>query len=469
MTVDPFLGTTLAILLLFVGKGVVARVQVLRTYSIPEALVGGVICALVVCALHYGVGFSITFEPGLRDALLLYFFAAIGLSSDLRTLARGGRPFLVLTGLAMVFLLLQNATGMGLAAAFGLDPRAGLMVGSVSLTGGVGTTLAWEPHFADTLGLEGAGELGLAANMVGLVAACVVGGPIAGILMRRHHVRPSGDATLEVGVPHGEERHGRLDYYGVLMALLWGGFRKGKCMRTEQVRIGLEWLLAMQNRDGGWSAFENSVDKDIVNHIPFNDLDNMLDPSTADITGHVLETLGHFGFTRTFKPVARGIVFLKKTQEANGSWWGRWGVNYIYGTHGALCGLDQVGEDMSQPFVRKAVDWLYSVQQEDGAWGEDCESYRNKELAGKGEATPSQTAWALLGLMAAGEVDDPRVEKGIQWLIKNQLPGGGWKEDKFTGTGFPNAFYLNYHFYREYFPLMALARYRNLKCGLETV
>jgi squalene-hopene/tetraprenyl-beta-curcumene cyclase len=255
----------------------------------------------------------------------------------------------------------------------------------------------------------------------------------------------------------------------VLMSLLWGGFRKGKCMRTEQLRIGLEWTLAMQNRDGGWSAFENSVDKDIVNHIPFNDLDNMLDPSTADITGHVLETLGHFGFTRTFKPVARGIHFLKKTQEANGSWWGRWGVNYIYGTHGALCGLAQVGEDMQQPYLRKAVEWLYSVQQTDGAWGEDCESYRHKELAGKGEATPSQTAWALLGLMAAGEVDDARVEKGIQWLIKNQLPGGGWKEDKFTGTGFPNAFYLNYHFYREYFPLMALARYRNLKCGLETV
>ncbi|MEZ5993989.1 MAG: squalene--hopene cyclase [Planctomycetota bacterium] len=258
----------------------------------------------------------------------------------------------------------------------------------------------------------------------------------------------------------------------VLMALLWGGFRKGKCMRTEQARIGLEWMLAMQNRDGGWSAFENSVDKDIVNHIPFNDLDNMLDPSTADITGHVLETLGHFGFTRTFKPVARGIHFLKKTQEqsgpAAGAWWGRWGVNYIYGTHGALCGLAQVGEDMQQPFIRKAVDWLYGKQQESGAWGEDCESYRNIELAGKGEATPSQTAWALLGLMAAGDVDDPRVAQGIQWLIKNQLPGGSWREDKFTGTGFPNAFYLNYHYYREYFPLMALARYRNLKCGLET-
>jgi squalene-hopene/tetraprenyl-beta-curcumene cyclase len=254
----------------------------------------------------------------------------------------------------------------------------------------------------------------------------------------------------------------------VLMTLLWGGFRKGKCMRTEQMRIGLEWLLAMQNSDGGWSAFERSVDKDLVNHIPFNDLDNMLDPSTADVTGHVLETLGHFGFGLDFKPVAQGIKFVRKLQDASGAWWGRWGVNYIYGTHGVLCGLAQVGEDMNQPYVRKAVDWLYSVQQADGSWGEDCESYRDKSLMGKGEATPSQTAWALLALMAAGEVDDPRVARGVRWLIENQLKGGGWREDKFTGTGFPNAFYLNYHYYREYFPLMALARYRNLKCGLKS-
>src|SRR5690606_16799860 len=189
MTVDPFLGTTLAILLLFVGKGVVARVALLRTYSIPEALVGGVICAAVVCALYYGAGIAVTFEPGMRDVLLLYFFAAIGLNSNLRTLARGGRPFLVLAALAVVFVLLQNGVAMGLAGAFGMDPRAGLMVGSVSLTGGVGTTLAWEPHFVDELGIANAGEIGLASNMVGMIAACVVGGPIAGWLIRRYRVR----------------------------------------------------------------------------------------------------------------------------------------------------------------------------------------------------------------------------------------------------------------------------------------
>ena len=259
----------------------------------------------------------------------------------------------------------------------------------------------------------------------------------------------------------------------VLIALLWGGFRQGRCMRVEQVRIGLEWMFSMQNRDGGWSAFETGVDKELVNHIPFNDLDNMLDPSTADVTGHVLEALGHLGFNRECAPVASAIKFLKAEQEqsgpAKGAWWGRWGVNYIYGTHAALAGLAQVGEEMSQGYIRAAVDWLYGKQQECGGWGEDCESYRDLTLAGKGEVTPSQTSWALLALMAAGEMDDPRVKAGIDYLLRTQNPGGGWDEARYTATGFPNAFYLNYHYYREYFPLMALSRYRNLKCGLGTV
>lgn len=173
---DPFLGSTLAILLLFVGKGLVARLELLRRYSIPEALAGGVLCAAAVCALYYTTGLVVSFDLGIRDALLLYFFSAIGLNSNLRTLATGGRPFLVLTGLSVAFLVLQNLVGMGLAAAFELDPRAGLMVASVSLTGGVGTTMAWAPHFTQTLGIAGAQELGLAANMIGLISACAVGG-----------------------------------------------------------------------------------------------------------------------------------------------------------------------------------------------------------------------------------------------------------------------------------------------------
>ena len=262
----------------------------------------------------------------------------------------------------------------------------------------------------------------------------------------------------------------------VLQALLYGGYSKAAPGRAEQTRIGLDWVLAMQNKDGGWSAFECGVDKDLVNHIPFNDLSNMLDPSTADVTGHVLEMLGHFGFDLSFRPAARAAEYLRKTQEREGkragSWWGRWGVNYIYGTWSALAGLAQVGEDMSKPYVRNAVDWLYSVQNQDGGWGEGCETYQHPELAGTeahGQSTPSQTAWAILGLLAAGELDDTRLKRGIDWLLTRQLPEGGWKEDLYTGTGFPNAFYLNYHFYREYFPLLALGRYRNALCGLKAI
>ena len=177
MTIDAFHGFTLAILLLFVGKGLVARWGILRRYSIPESLVGGLACALVVFALYYGAGIVISFDLEARDALLLYFFAAIGLGTDARTLRHGGRPLLILSGLAIGFMVLQNLAGMEMARAFGLDPRTGLMVGSISLTGGVGTTLAWSDHFVHNLGIAQAQELGLAANMIGLIAACTIGVP----------------------------------------------------------------------------------------------------------------------------------------------------------------------------------------------------------------------------------------------------------------------------------------------------
>ncbi|MBH1963595.1 MAG: sodium/glutamate symporter [Comamonadaceae bacterium] len=221
MQVNPLLGVTLAILLLFGGKGLIARVSWLRRYSIPEALVGGVIGALIVCALYYGAGITVSFDHSIRDGLLLYFFAAIGLSSDMRTLAAGGRPFLILTSLSIVFILLQNAAGMGLASAFGMDPRAGLMVGSISLIGGVGTTVAWSHHFAENLGINNAQELGLAANTMGLIAACIIGGPVAAFLMHRHQVKPSGEGELEVGVLHRDEDRAHLGYHGVLLAILW--------------------------------------------------------------------------------------------------------------------------------------------------------------------------------------------------------------------------------------------------------
>lgn len=221
MQIDPFLTFTLAILLLFVGKGVVSRVSMLRRFSIPEALVGGVLCASVVCALYYITDISVSFDLGARDLLLLYFFAAIGLNANIRTLAEGGRPLLVLALLAIVFLVVQNFVGMGLATAFSMDPRAGLMVGSISLTGGVGTTLAWRQYFVEVLDITVAGELGMSANMLGLIAACLIGGPIASVLMRRHRISPSCEVALEVGTLHRDELHSQLDYYGVLLALFW--------------------------------------------------------------------------------------------------------------------------------------------------------------------------------------------------------------------------------------------------------
>lgn len=220
-TVEALPSLTLAILLLFVGKGLSARVALLRRYGIPEPVVGGVLCAAVVCVLYYAMGIQVSFDLEMRDMLLLYFFAALGLNSNVRSLADGGWKLVILIVLSGGYIVLQNLVGMGLAGSFGMDPKAGLMVGSVSLTGGVATTLAWTPHFVGELGIEGAGEIGLAANMVGLIAACTIGGPIAGWLIRRHAVTPSADAELEVGTLYGDESRARLDYAGVLLAVFW--------------------------------------------------------------------------------------------------------------------------------------------------------------------------------------------------------------------------------------------------------
>uniref|UniRef100_UPI00333F5FC5 sodium/glutamate symporter n=1 Tax=Castellaniella defragrans TaxID=75697 RepID=UPI00333F5FC5 len=219
--IDSFTSFTLALLCLFMGKHLAARLDLLRRYSIPEALVGGVLCAAAVCVLYYGAGIQVSFDLEMRNLLLLYFFAAIGLNTNVRMVVSGGRPLLMLAALAIGFMVLQNLVGMGVAHAFGMNPRTGLMVGSVSLTGGVGTTMAWAPHFVDKLGITGASELGLAANMLGLFAACMIGGPLASVLMRRHRIRPSDDAELEVGTLHRDEPYARLDYHGVLLALLW--------------------------------------------------------------------------------------------------------------------------------------------------------------------------------------------------------------------------------------------------------
>jgi len=219
--VDALMSTTLAILLLFVGRLLAERYSWLHRYSIPEPVVGGALCALVVFILYEVFDWRIVFELWIRDILLLYFFAAIGLSASLGSLRQGGKPLVVLALVAGGFMVVQNLTGMGLATLFGLSPQTGLMVGSVSLVGGVGTTAAWAPHFENVLGISGANEIGQAANMVGIIAACTVGGPIASYLIRRHGVRPSGASDVDVGALNVEQKRKRIGYYGVLFALLW--------------------------------------------------------------------------------------------------------------------------------------------------------------------------------------------------------------------------------------------------------
>ena len=219
--VDSFLSFTLAIVLLFIGKGLTSKSALLRRYSIPEPVIGGFLCAATVAIAYFFFDLQITFSLEARDFLLLYFFAAIGLHADLRTLISGGKPLAILLALASFFILLQNLTGMGIASAFGMDSKAGLMVGSISLTGGVGTALAWAPTFVETLGIHNALELGVAANTVGLIAACVVGGPIARFLITRNNIATSGDSILDVGVKRGDESTSKVDSYGVLWAWLW--------------------------------------------------------------------------------------------------------------------------------------------------------------------------------------------------------------------------------------------------------
>jgi squalene-hopene/tetraprenyl-beta-curcumene cyclase len=212
----------------------------------------------------------------------------------------------------------------------------------------------------------------------------------------------------------------------------------------------------MQNRDGGWGAFDRDNDREFLCHVPFADHNAMLDPSTPDLAGRVLECLGQLGRRPGDIVVDRTIAYLRRTQEADGSWFGRWGVNYIYGTWQTLCGLAAVGVPQSDPMIARGAQWLIDHQHASGGWGESCDTYADPSLRGRGMPTASQTAWAVWGLIAAGCAWHPAVERGVRYLIDTQRPDGTWDEEEFTGTGFPQVFYLRYHGYPIYFPLIAL-------------
>lgn len=223
----------------------------------------------------------------------------------------------------------------------------------------------------------------------------------------------------------------------------------------------LRWLLAMQNDDGGWAAFDKGCDKHILTLVPFADHNAMIDPSCEDITGRSLETLTQEGFTLQDPVMARAVKFLEDRQQEDGTWYGRWGANYIYGTWLALWGLHRAGVDLSRQRYRRSVTWLKSCQNPDGGWGESLRSYDEPELKGVGPSTASQTSWAVLGLIAAGELESEAVRRGVGYLLRTQEPEGTWDDKHWTGTGFPKVFYLRYHYYDDYFPLLALAVYRN--------
>jgi squalene-hopene/tetraprenyl-beta-curcumene cyclase len=224
------------------------------------------------------------------------------------------------------------------------------------------------------------------------------------------------------------------------------------------IERGLRWLAGMQSKDGGWGAFDADNTRELVNKLPFCDFGAVIDPPSADVTAHIVEAFAAEG--QADHPAARrGVVWLLRAQEPDGSWFGRWGANYIYGTGAVVPALIAAGVRPSKPAVRRAVAWLEAHQNPDGGWGEDLRSYDDSSLAGQGPSTASQTAWALLALLAAGEHGGAAAERGVRWLAATQRPDGSWDEPQYTGTGFPGDFYINYHLYRLAFPLSALGRY----------
>ena len=232
--------------------------------------------------------------------------------------------------------------------------------------------------------------------------------------------------------------------------------------RDECFQRGLKWMMTFQCKDGGWAAFDRDCTKNILEKVPFADHNAMLDPECADITARILELLGYLGWSPKHRQVKDALDYVRRQQESDGSWYGRWGVNYIYGTWQVLRGLRAMNVDMGQPWVLKGRHWLESVQHDDGGWGERCNTYDDPVFKGQGPSTASQTAWAVMGLCAFHDPNLPSLKRGIEYLIRTQNADGSWTEDEITGTGFPKVFYLKYDMYRNAWPLLAFATYRQI-------
>lgn len=323
-------------------------------------------------------------------------------------------------------------------------------------------TPCFSPVWDTCLAVNALRASGLPADHPALVSAC------RWLLSKQTWKEGDWKVKAPAAEPGGWYFQSENEYYpdiddsAVVMTALSKTVLPDQAAKEAALRQALRWVIPMQSSDGGWASYDKDNNKLFLNEIPFADHKALLDPPTADLTGRMLEMLGHLGRTSADPAAQRAIAFLKSRQEREGCWYGRWGVNYIYGTWSALAGLRAIGERMDQPYIRRATDWLVGRQNPDGGWGESCYSYDDPLAAGQGTSTASQTAWALLGLLHAGLARHPAVRKGIDYLLRTQCADGGWEEREFTGTGFPRVLYLRYHLYRLYFPLWALSLYRNL-------
>ncbi|MBI3781671.1 MAG: squalene--hopene cyclase [candidate division NC10 bacterium] len=323
-------------------------------------------------------------------------------------------------------------------------------------------TPCFSPVWDTSLAVNALRASGLPADHPALVGAC-------GWLLTKQTWK-AGDwkAKAPAAEPGGwyfqfeNEFYPDIDDSAVVMTTLSKILMPDESTKEAALKQALKWVMPMQSSDGGWASYDKDNNKLYLNEIPFADHKVLLDPSTADLTGRMLEMLGHLGRTLAEPAAQHAIAFLRAQQKPEGCWFGRWGVNYIYGTWSVLAGLRAIGERMDQPYIRRATDWLIGRQNGDGGWGESCHSYDDPRAAGRGTSTASQTGWALMGLLHAGLVRHPSVQRGIDYLLRTQRPDGSWEEREFTGTGFPRVLYLRYHLYRFYFPLWALSLYRAL-------